>query len=665
MTLAKHRGQRGSAVVTMALMMLVGVVLLEGVFLGYQFYMRRQLQNIADFSALAGAQQLSGLDCTAALAAASSNGAANGGGMLTTLTRGCGNWDPSYADQHHYRAVSGTPAADPNAVQVVVTGTMPFSPDWLATKTISANAIAIRNGTPVAVFSIASNLMISQLGCVAACGAIANVNLSMLKFLQALGLNLPASITVGQLTTLLSTTSFTYQNIVNAVGAATGLGSLSSVLSVSASVANLPVQLLTTANGRGLFTFDTSSASTNSANSALSLNLNVLDVLSAAVGVANRASAIGTQIGAGGITAQVYVIAPPSIGVGGVGAMAYSAQVRVLANVTTAGITGAVPLLGLIANVNLPIEIDVADASARLTSLCTARDSSGAETATFAVSAPLLQACVGGITASSLLSNKTSCSTAQTSQTVLSLVAGLATVNAGVSLAAFPNTGSYTLAAGQSVVTASNNLQLGTTLTSVLNALATQITATLLPGATGSTSTSTASGINGNATLATALLAPVGVSLGTAASAVNTGLNAIATLINGVGTIGQSVLTTQQLNLATTLQATSSVVTSLVSSVGQVVGGLLGSLIGPCGLIGGSPQACLASKLAGTQAGTTTPNALLAVIGAIANLLQPALNSLGGFLASALNTLLGANLGQANLTLTSLNCLGTDVRLVQ
>jgi hypothetical protein len=202
-------------------------------------------------------------------------------------------------------------------------------------------------------------------------------------------------------------------------------------------------------------------------------------------------------------------------------------------------------------------------------------------------------------------------------------------------------------------------------LTSLLSALATQLTGSLLPGATGSTSTSAAAGANGNSILASALLAPPGVSLGTAASAVNTGLNAIANLINGVGTIGQSVLSTQQFNLATTLQATSSVVTGLVSSVGQVVGGLLGSLIGPCGLVGGSDQACLASKLAGTQAGTTTPNALLAVVGAIANLLQPALNSLGSSLASALNTLLGANLGQANLTLTSLNCLGTDVRLVQ
>ncbi|MCY0388165.1 pilus assembly protein TadG-related protein [Robbsia sp. Bb-Pol-6] len=663
-----HR-QSGGIAITMAIFLLVAVVLLESLALGYAFYLRRKMQTVADFSALAGAQQLSGTDCTTALKTASANGALNG--VTTTFASSCGRWNAAYTSALHYQPQTDA-SVDPNAVYVSVSATLPWVPSWMPSSTIGAQAIAIRNGSPVAVFSIASGLLSSQLGCVAACGAIASANFSVLDFLRALGIAVPTPLTVGGLTTLLSTNPVTYAQVVGAIGSLTGLSNLSSVLRVSPTQANLPVQLLTTASVRGLFTFDTLASSTDTAGSILGAQLNALSLVTTAVGVADRNSAIGTTLGAGGITAQVNVVAPPSIGMGGVGASAYSGQIRVYAHVTTAGITGSAPLLGLLASVDLPIEIDVADASATITSLCTAKNAGGADTATFSVSTPLLQACVGALTESTVKAGTSSCASTLTPQTVLSLVSGLATVKAGFTLAALPNTGSYTLAAGQTAVTTGNNLVPGTALSQILTGLDTQLVASLLPGSAsvsvGTVGTTTSTGSTGTSTIATAL-APAGTTLNAAAAAINASLASLTSLSTALGGTGLSVLSGTQTSLLRLLQGTASAVATLTSAINPILGGLLGGTLGPCGIVSGTGtaaiQACVASKLSGTASGSGTPNALLFVTSAVANLLQPALTSLAASLSSGLTTLFGTELGAGTLNLISLNCIGTDVRLVQ
>ncbi|MGI4983215.1 MAG: hypothetical protein ACRYGL_07790 [Janthinobacterium lividum] len=624
---------------------------------------------VADFSALAGAQQLQGTDCTAALKAANANGALNG--VTTAFASGCGRWNAAYTTVMHYQPQTDT-SIDPNAVYVQVSATLPWVPSWMPTRTVGARAVAIRNGSPVAVFSIASGLLTSQLGCVAACGAIASANFSMLDFLRALGIAVPTPLTVGGLTTLLSTNSVTYAQVVGAIGRLTGLSNLSSVLSVSTTQAGLPVQLLTTANGGGLFTFDNSASGTDTAGSILGAQLNALNLVTTALGVADRNRAIGSTLGAGGIVAQVNVVAPPSIGMGGVGASAYSGQIRVYAHVTTAGITGSAPLLGLLASVDLPIEIDVANATATITSLCTAKNASGADTATFAVSTPLLQACVGALSASTVANGTSSCAGTLTSQTVLSLVSGLATVKAGFTLAALPNTGSYTLAAGQTTATTGNNLVLGTALSQILTGLDTQLVASLLPGAAsaslGTVGTTTSTATTGAGTIAAAL-APAGTTLNTAATAIDTGLASLTGLSAALGTTGASTLSTSQTSALGLLQGTAGAVTTLVGTINPILNGLLAGVLGTCGILSGTGttaiQACVASKLSGTASGTTTSNALLFVMGALTNLLQTALGSLADILSTGLNALLGTELGAGTLNLISLNCIGTDVRLVQ
>lgn len=448
--------------------------------------------------------------------------------------------------------------------------------------------------------------------------------------------------------------------MLNAIGQATKLN-LGAALNLNTGFGSNLVNLLTVnATSRGLLTIDDSA----DAGSVLNANLNALNLVQVAAGVANTKNAIKTDLSVPGLTTQISVVEPPSIGIGGVGTTAYSSQVRVYAHLTTSSIfpTASIPatLIGLVATIDLPIAIDVANAKATLTSLCTARDANNRDFATFNVSAPLLRVCVGNINQTSIMSQVTDCSTGLTSQTVLSLLGGVVKLNAGFSTPLLPNdTGPYNLEAQQSVMTTANPLAAGTTvttLTTALTAVASQLVSSLLTGGSGSTGTTSNSG------LASALLTASGNSLGNASAAVKGGLNAVTTLTNGLNTAVQSFLSVGQTGVPGLLQGVTAVTASLLSAVSNLVGGLLSGLIYPCGLLGNN-QDCLASTLSGTSG--SYANTLLAEVGLLANLLQPTLNAVGQTLATLLNNLLGANLGQSTLTLIDLDCIGQGVRLVK
>jgi len=545
-----RRRQRGSMAVTIGMFMLIGVVLLESLVLGYQFYMRRQMQNVADLAALAGAQALSGMSCTAALAAARSNAALNDS---ATVTVDCGNWNLNYTTKYNYQTQTASSTLDPNAVHVLVTKKIPFGTSWLPVSNAGAEAIAIRNGTPIAVFTIAANLLTGMVCSGNGCGAIANVNLTLFSLLKALGLTLPVTLTVGQLDTLLSSQVLTYGNILSAIGTATGLSTLTATVNVP-SLLNKNVSLLTTVSGRGLFTFDSSAASSAvSATSLLNTQLNVLDLVTTGVGLASQNNAIGLSSAIPGITVQVDVLSPPSIGIGGVGATAYSAVIRVYANITTSPssgvLSGVLQTLAQVASVNLPMQIDIANAQATVTSLCTTKDSAGNDTATFSASSAVMQACIGNITPSSVMSGTTSCTTGAGSKQIISILGTVLSVTTpGITDTILPAaTGSYTLEAGQTAVTDSNTLAIGTAMTTLMTTLGSQLQVSIL------------------------------------------GLN---------------------------------------------TGGLLSALFN-------------------------------ALVQPVILALQPVLNLLGSTVATLLNSLLGVEIGKSTLTLRSLNCLGSGVRLVE
>lgn len=112
-------------------------------------------------------------------------------------------------------------------------------------------------------------------------------------------------------------------------------------------------------------------------------------------------------------------------------------------------------------------------------------------------------------------------------------------------------------------------------------------------------------------------------------------------------------------------------VLGLLQGVGNLVGGLLGAvgdllggLIGGCtALIGSNDPACvnkIASDLGGdasSGSGGTVPNAIVALVAFIFQVLQPILDSIGNaILTPLLRDVLGINLGEVDVHLRTLNC---------
>lgn len=112
-------------------------------------------------------------------------------------------------------------------------------------------------------------------------------------------------------------------------------------------------------------------------------------------------------------------------------------------------------------------------------------------------------------------------------------------------------------------------------------------------------------------------------------------------------------------------------VLGLLQGVGDLVGGLLGAvgdllggLIGGCtALIGSNDNACIskiASDLQGSASGGSSgpvPNAIIALVGFIFQILQPILDSVGNaILMPLLRDALGLNLGEIDVHLRTLDC---------
>ncbi|WP_211460659.1 TadG family pilus assembly protein [Collimonas silvisoli] len=418
-----HAPQHGSVAVMAAIFLSVIVVLLSSVDIGYMFYMRRDLQKNADLAALAGAQQLVGTPLTgnpttcaatdAPVLAAIGNAQANGfstvapNAMSNAITVTCGLWDP-VANLALAPGYFSTPAAGTNlnAVKVVVTQTVPAF-FGLGARTINAQAIASASN-PTAAFSLGTGLLSlcsssgslssllvnSLLGsniCLSAAsyGGLLGAQVSLLKVLTNLNVNIGS---VSQV----ANTQVTLAQLVNA-----SIGGLSST-----QVANIGTDLgsLTSGTLGGTLLrigdiFDLSSAN---GVAALDTQINILDLLNVStLQVANKNHLASSNInvnlpGLGQAGLQLNLIEPPQMAVGGVGATATSAQLRLAINVQALTLIPGYPA------VQLPIYVDLAAGKAKLNSLqCNAPQS-----ATFAITTSTAGICVakGQTLASSPLS---------------------------------------------------------------------------------------------------------------------------------------------------------------------------------------------------------------------------------------------------------------------
>ena len=449
--------QRGSMAVTMMLM-LVGLVAMLGlVEIGYLYWAKRETQKVVDLAALAGAQQL-----TACSTDNSSNSAALGNaridnGFSDTLVITCGHWDPTQAGAQHF--VSVTSSLPLNAVRVEAT--LPVTPffGFARFDGINATAIAASQGQPIAAFSVGSSLLnidpSSPLGTLlgTALGSslglqllsyngIANANISLLGLVKALPVDIG---TVNSVLTTQVTVTDLLTAYVNALSQSSSASTIDlafvnqQVAAIELQLGNIPINLGQILNV---------DATTEDPNVALNVDVNALDILSAVVLAADGANAVAlpaTSIsipGVATISLALSIVEPPQIGVGGVGTVAHTAEIRLDLDVTAL----STPINGQ-QLLDLPLYLEVAPTDGTITAIeCNVPGSGGANSDSVTITAApgVLNAFLGTLTPAAFNNTSQSWSSLISSGSLAPLVnvLNLATISASanVQLAANPAT---------------------------------------------------------------------------------------------------------------------------------------------------------------------------------------------------------------------------------
>lgn len=374
------RSQEGSILIAASVFLLVGVILLGSIQIGYMYYTKRELQKTADLAALTGVQSL-WQGCSTAGEAAVAAAGRNFSGVNATYT--CSIWSKD-----------GRPVPETdNALNLTVTMRVsPIVPFVNANGLISATAQAVTS--PVAAFSVGSRLLsvnsqglladilrqaglsVSSLDVLDSDG-LANVDITPSGLLAALGL--PASIVSGVGTTeeLTKLSNLTLGQVLDATAtvvgqssvAATEVNAVKNVINLITDLPaldSLPVKLF---GDGGVLTLPVGIDPV----AALNAQLNALNLVAASVIVANGTNfmALGADLPLG-VKVQAQVLSPPSLAVGGIRTTAVSSQVELALTIddTKLPLKGVGLLLGVLANIHIPLTINIANSGGRLEGLC-------------------------------------------------------------------------------------------------------------------------------------------------------------------------------------------------------------------------------------------------------------------------------------------------------
>ncbi|MBK0055525.1 TadG family pilus assembly protein [Stenotrophomonas sp. S39] len=488
-TLTFH--QRGGMSVTMMLVMAGLVTMLGLVEVGYLLWAKRDAQKVADLAALAGAQRLD--LCTSGNsdnAAARQNALQENrfGGQLDVR---CGNWNANHATADHF--IGTVSVENPrNAVKVVAQrSVLPFFGAHAQLPTVSAQAVAKRTA-PSAVFSVGSQLLrtngnsplmatLRLVGLdvsnatVLSYDGLAQVSVTPSGLLKALGIPVEANLSVADFNRLLSVNKISLAQLVDATAVVLGrdsavaaqLRALGSLVSTGLDINQANITLGSQNGGGGLFAEVI--APDGSIGSALESKINVLDLLNTGISIANDNNGVQVRgLNLLGIDVKAGVIEPPSIAIGGVGARAYNAQVRLMVDVDSNRVPAVGALLSLLGTrLHLPLHVDVTNAMGTLSSIqCGATP----PTATVKVDSSVLRACVGNVNAADVFSKNNVCDATLQNAQLLTLL-GQPLINNRITLPALTDSQNLTLAAGQTASTRINPLAVGDTVSSLVNEL--------------------------------------------------------------------------------------------------------------------------------------------------------------------------------------------------
>lgn len=682
--------QRGAATITLLLLMLSLVAMLGLVEVGYLYWVKRDLQKVADLAALAGAGRLeqcnaSNDDNLAARASALSDNA-----HLGTLTIRCGYWHPGNAGEDHFLDASAEHPV--NAVKVVARRSpLPFFNQIDALPTISASAVAWHSAPQVA-FSVGSQLLnvngqaplqqvLKLLGVdidgvtVAGYQGLADLQITPRGLLEALGLGVGTDLTVGDYNALLQGNRVGLGQLLEATTALASqqglLGLDLSLLQQRLAAANLDsvrIALGSTDTTSGLFAHVVG-ASTDPAT-GLDVQLNALDLISTAASIAgagHAATISGLQVLGTGVSVQASVVEPPSIGVGPVGTTAYNAQVRLFIDIDSNDITllsAAFKLLGT--RLLLPIYIDVIDGYATATAI----DCAGSpRNASFAVTSSVANVCVGK-TSVDWRSTRDLCGSTLQDEQLLTLF-GLPLLSSRIRLPALSDTQNLTINEGDTGSTSPHRLPIGDTLADLSSALLGLLGDLLSPG---SSDNSTASAIAGQYLEATR----------NASTGRYSATAVIEALKNGTGDLGALGTWQTQIpscNLLYCTPTTGDVWQGFLAST-QINGSLLGSVLDLLGLTACDGlltqllayNSCIRNNLArylktkpggldglgsynpSTGSGSCNGVVCLLLRPVVDAILRPLLNAIGSLLSQVLANVLGLELGRSDIHVQSIQC---------
>lgn len=697
-----HRSrQLGSVAVNATIAFSLIIVLLIGTELGYLFYQKRELQKAVDLAALAGAQSVEPTRCDSARAAARAN--ANGSGendSTRNLPRGfslsdeqivCGHWDAAYTEERHFRPGE----TDHNAVHITIDAAPPsLLPFFPGTRQIRVEALAAVD-TPMASFSVGSRLvrmgdsllgdLLGGLGLdltglplsgssLIGYDGLAQVKITAGGLLEALGIPVATDIGVGELNTLLAAQQVTLGQLLDAIVMVADADSLLATnlalvtaIQAQLGVDDLLVQLGSLSGASGLLALI--EAPTTSA--ALDVGISALDLVYSAIGVATKNHAVAVDLGsiANLVSTKVVVIEPPSVAIGGIGATAYTAQVRTFVDVDT----GSLPVIGSLVRVKLPIMIDLVKGQGTITDMCSAelRSPAGEDRAEIEVQASVAKVCVGRPGANpanedEIFSTRASCDADLANEELLRvslLGVNLASLNTHFDIDALELRDRVVLAEGETG-TVGNNLLLGSTLQNITDALLAALLGEALdqgPSLSLSQRQALAQRLWDEQGAACSTRSCREVRMAAIQAEIENATNGLGGFLGGlVGDTLGIVADLVTLDVLGLLQGVGNLVGGLLGAVGDLLGGLIG---GCTALIGSNDPACvnkIASDLGGdasSGSSGTVPNAIVALVAFIFQVLQPILDSIGNaILTPLLRDVLGINLGEVDIHLRTLNC---------
>ncbi|QBR44903.1 TadG family pilus assembly protein [Stenotrophomonas indicatrix] len=697
---------RGGMSVTMMLVMIALLAMLGLIEIGFLFWAKRDAQKVVDLAALAGAQRLD--LCRPDNA---DNSAARQNALAQNTFPGqvqiqCGNWNATRGTADHFSP--SVDAGNPrNAVRVIAErGVLPFFGQNSGLPTLRVQAVAKRS-EPTAVFAVGSQLLrtngnsplmatLRLVGLdvtnatILSYDGLAQATVTPSGLLAALGIPVTADLSVADFNRLLSFNRISLAQLVNAtatvVGRETAVGvqlqALSNLVGTRLDINQLNILLGSQNGGGGLFAQVISPDGT--IGSALESRVNVLDLVTAAISIANDGNGVQVQgLNLLGIDVKAGVVEPPSIAIGGVGARAYNAQVRLMVDVDSDRLFAIGPLLNLLGTrLHLPLHVDVANAMGTLTSI---QCGAAPPTATVQVDSSVLRACVGKVNAADRFSKSNVCDATLQNEQLLKLL-GQPLINDKVTLPALTSTQSLTLAAGQTGSTRINPLAVGTAVSDLVNELLRVLSGMLSSPKQGMSANDTAKAL-ADRYLQAAFPSGGRYNVDQVIPLLRDGDPSRNLAPLGNWTVTKGVPKPCLIGLSTCWEDGSVWAGYRATVTGQGLGlldGLLGSLVGGLlinrcdSLLGnlidynGCVRTNLASYIQTAPAGfldgqngggVTTPGnnvtcsgLLCALLNPVLAALKPVLNSVGTLLTNTLASLLGLELGRTDVSMQSIQC---------